>query len=255
LPFGKYSISDKLSVRFRKALNRLAVPQKMPFDLQRPLIYLITSGQTTAHTTPGTEDFATILKLIRAAVVARIDLVQIREKNLSASVLYQLSASAVGITQDGSTKLLINDRSDIASAVAADGVHLTTSSLPTDVVRRTFGAEFLIGVSTHSVEEVSRARQGGADFVVFGPVFDTASKKQYGDALGLIRLARVSSVLSPFPVLAIGGITIENVAECIRAGARGIAAIGMLQQPDRLPDVADEIRRIVGKVQSDDVAS
>lgn len=231
----------------QESTEPLSSPTKMPFDLHRPLIYLITSGQTTAHTTPGTEDFSTILKLIRAAVVARIDLVQIREKNLSASVLYQLSASAVGITQGGSTKLLINDRSDIASAVAADGVHLTTSSLPTDVVRRTFGTEFLIGVSTHSVEEVSRARRGGADFVVFGPVFDTASKKQYGDALGLTRLDRVSSESSPFPVLAIGGITIENVAECIRAGARGIAAIGMLQQPDRLPDVADEIRRIVGK--------
>jgi thiamine-phosphate pyrophosphorylase len=219
----------------------------MPFDLHRPLIYLITSGETTAHTTPATEDFSRILKLVRAAVVARIDLVQIREKNLSASVLYQLSASAAGITQGSSTKLLINDRSDIASAAGADGVHLTTSSLPTDVVRQTFGAGFLIGVSTHSLQEVSRARQSGADFVVFGPVFDTASKKQYGDALGLTSLGRISSELSPFPVLALGGVTIENVAKCTQAGARGIAAIRMLQQPDRLADVADEIRRKVGK--------
>lgn len=219
----------------------------MPFNLHRPLIYLITSGETSAHTTPATEDFSHILKLVRAAVVARIDLVQIREKNLSASVLYQLSVSAAGITQGSSTKLLINDRSDIASAAGADGVHLATSSLPVDVVRRTFGSGFLIGVSTHSSEEVNRARQNGADFVVFGPVFGTASKKQYGDALGLTSLCRVSSESSPFPVLALGGITMENVAECIQAGARGIAAIRMLQQPDRLAGVADEIRRIAGK--------
>jgi thiamine-phosphate pyrophosphorylase len=222
----------------------------MPFlhNLQLPLIYLITNGQTTPHTTPATEDFSHVLQLVRAAVVARIDLVQIREKRLAASVLYQLAANAAGITQRSSTKLLINDRADIASAAGADGVHLTTSSLPTDVVRLTFGAGFLIGVSTHSSEEVSRARQNGADFVVFGPVFETASKKQYGDALGVASFGRVSSEVSPFPVLALGGVTMDNVEECVRAGARGIAAIRMLQQPDRLTEVADEIRRRLGKV-------
>jgi thiamine-phosphate pyrophosphorylase len=179
---------------------------------------------------------------VRAAVVAQIDLVQIREKKLTASVLYQVASSAAGITKGSATKLLINDRSDIAAAAGADGVHLTTSSLPTAMVRQSFGDRFLIGVSTHSLEEARRARQGGADFAVFGPVFDTASKKGFGEPPGLTGLARVCSELSPFPILALGGVMIGNVAECIRAGARGVAAIRMLQQPAQLADVAAEIR-------------
>ena len=217
----------------------------MPLDLNSPpcpLIYLITSGETTGRTTPAAEDFSRVLQLVRAAVVARIDLVQIREKNLTASVLYQLATSAAGITKGSATKLLINDRSDIAAAAGADGVHLTTSSLPTAVVRQSFGDGFLIGVSTHSIEEARYARQGGADFAVFGPVFETASKEEFGEPPGLTGLVRVCSELSPFPILALGGVMIGNVAECIRAGARGVAAIRMLQQSAQLTDIADEIR-------------
>lgn len=184
-----------------------------------------------------------MLQVVRAAVAARIDLIQIREKNLSGNVLYQLAASAAAITRGSATRLLINDRSDLALAAGADGVHLTTSSLPTKVVRQTFGDRFLIGVSTHSLEEGIVARRDGADFVVFGPVFETESKREYGEALGLVRLAQVSSELSPFPVLALGGVTPRTVADCIRAGARGIATISMLQEPDRLGDVIEEIRR------------
>jgi len=215
----------------------------MPLDLHSPapLIYLITSGETTDRTTPAAEDYSNVLRLVRAAVVARIDLIQIREKNLSASVLYQLATSAAGITRGSATKLLINDRSDIAAAAGADGVHLTTSSLPTAVVRQSFGDDFLIGVSTHSLEEARLARQGGADFAVFGPVFNTASKKEFGEPPGLTGLASVCSELSPFPILALGGVMIGNVAECIHAGARGVAAIRMLQQSDQLADIVDEI--------------
>jgi thiamine-phosphate pyrophosphorylase len=207
------------------------------------LIYLITSGQTTAHTTPATEDFWNILRLVRSAVAARVDLVQIREKNLIASVLYELATAAARITEGSATRLLINDRSDIAAASGAAGVHLTTLSLPTAVVRRAFGDEFVIGVSAHSLEEAIVARDGGADFAVFGPVFDTASKRKYGRALGVPALARVTSKLAPFPILAIGGVSLINVGDCIAAGARGVAAITMLQQPDTLADVAEEIRR------------
>ena len=216
----------------------------MPLDLHSPapLICLITSGETTDRTTPAAEDYSSVLLLVRAAVVARIDLIQIREKNLSASVLYQLATSAADITKGSASKLLINDRSDIAAAAGADGVHLTTSSLPTAVVRQSFGDDFLVGVSTHSLEEARLARQGGADFAVFGPVFETASKKEFGGPPGLSGLANVCSELSPFPILALGGVMIGNVAECIRAGARGVAAIRMLQQPDQLADIADEIR-------------
>jgi thiamine-phosphate pyrophosphorylase len=175
-------------------------------------------------------------------VSAGVDLVQIREKNLSANVLYQLSVNAAAITRGSATKLLINDRADIAAAVGADGVHLTTTSLLPEVVRRTFGDDFLIGVSTHSLEEAGNARRGGADFVVFGPVFETGSKRQYGEPRGLKHLAQVAAALAPFPVVALGGLTINNVAACIQAGAQGIAAIGMLNDPQGLGQVVSAIR-------------
>jgi thiamine-phosphate pyrophosphorylase len=180
--------------------------------------------------------------LIHAAVAAEIDLIQIREKNLHAGVLYQLAANAAAIIKGSPTRLLINDRSDVAAAAGADGVHLTTSSLRPEVIRRTFGEKFLIGVSTHSLTEASLARQAGADFVVFGPVFETASKREYGDAQGLANLAQVASELAPFPVLALGGVTTGNVADCIRSGARGVAAIRMFDDPERLGDVVNAIR-------------
>jgi len=218
----------------------------MPFDPQQlpALTYLITSGQTTAHTTPAAEDFLNILRLVRSAVAARIDLVQIREKNLSASVLCELATAAARITAGSPTRLLINDRSDIAAASGSAGVHLTSSSLPTAVVRQAFGDEFVIGVSVHSLEQATVARDSGADLAVFGPVFDTASKREYGPALGVPALARVTSELAPFPILAIGGVSVKNVGECIAAGAGGVAAITMLRQPDTLADVAEAIRRI-----------
>ena len=178
-------------------------------------------------------------------MAAGIDLVQIREKTLSASVLYELSASAARITSGSATRLLINDRSDIAAAAGADGVHLTTHSLPADVVRRTFGDDFLIGVSTHSAGEAGVARRSRADFVVFGPVFETASKSEYGAPQGLTNLEKISLELSPFPILALGGLTVGNAADCIHAGAQGVAGIRMFGDPDGLADVANAIRERV----------
>jgi len=228
------------------ATEKTMTRQHNPFDRLQPtppLIYLITSGLTDETTTTATADFSNILSLVRSAVAAQIDFVQIREKKLSASVLYELARSAAEITRAGSTKLLINDRADIAAASGADGVHLTASSLPAAVVRQTFGDQFLIGVSAHSLPEARLARDGGADFAVFGPVFETASKREYGEPLGLKALERVCSELAPFPILAIGGVNTINAADCLRAGARGVAAISMLQQPETLAAVADEIRR------------
>jgi thiamine-phosphate pyrophosphorylase len=178
---------------------------------------------------------------VEAAVAVKIDLIQIREKRLTAKVLYQLSTSAAGITHGSATKLLVNDRADIAVAAAADGVHLTSQSLPAEIVRLTIGAEFLIGVSTHSLKEAAAAQLGGSDFVVFGPVFDTPSKKQYGKSVGLAGLREVTSELRPFPVLALGGVTLDNAADCIRAGAAGVAAISMLGDRVKLGETVNEI--------------
>ena len=203
-------------------------------SLPVPIIYPITSGKTSPQTTPDDPQFSEILRLVRAAVDADVPLFQIREKSLPARVLYELVARAAEITHCSRTRLLVNDRSDIARAAGADGVHLTTQSLPAEVVRSLFGAEFLIGVSTHSLDEARAARAGGADFVVFGPVFETESKRAYGEPQGLNKLAEVASELGEFPVVAIGGITLDNADECFQAGARGIAAIRLLNDTENL---------------------
>jgi thiamine-phosphate pyrophosphorylase len=158
--------------------------------------------------------------------------VQIREKSLSARVLYELATRAAAITRGTRTQLLVNDRFDVARAAGADGVHLTTRSLPTELVRSICGADFVIGVSSHSLDEAVEARAEGADFVVFGPVFETPAKQIYGKPQGLEKLREVTSALQGFPVLAIGGIDLDNAADCFRAGASGIAAIRLFTGTD-----------------------
>ena len=208
----------------------------MPLELPLPIIYPITSGATR---TP--ED---ILPLIEAAVAAKVPLFQIREKDLAARALYDLTARAVQITRGSDTRLLVNDRADIARAAGADGVHLTGQSLLADVVRKICGSEFLIGVSTHSRDEAHKAKARGADFVVFGPVFATESKREFGEPQGLERLQEITNGLRGFPVVAIGGITLENVAACFDAGASGVAAIRLLNDAERISSIAEVIRSV-----------
>jgi thiamine-phosphate pyrophosphorylase len=196
----------------------------MPLNLPRPITYPITSGTTTSQTTPD------VLRFLQSVVTAQIPLFQIREKSLPGRLLYELTTRAVEITRGTATRVLVNDRVDIARAAGADGVHLTAQSLPSDVVRNICGADFLIGVSTHSLAEARAAQAGGADFVVFGPIFDTESKRAFGAPQGLDKLSEVTSALGDFPVIAIGGITRENFASCIMAGASGIAGIRMFER-------------------------
>lgn len=214
----------------------------MPLDLPKPIIYLITSGTTTSNTTPDTEDFLQLLNLVRAAVAAQIPLFQIREKNLSARLLYELTTKAAALVQGSATRLLVNDRADIALAAGADGVHLTSRSLPVSVVRATYGSQLMVGVSTHGIVEAEAACSGGADFVVFGPVFETESKRSFGEPQGISRLAEVVAAIPELPVIAIGGISIDNFADCLQTGAAGVAAIRLLNDADSLESIVAEIR-------------
>ncbi|MDT5295085.1 MAG: thiamine-phosphate pyrophosphorylase [Acidobacteriota bacterium] len=199
----------------------------MPRALPHPIIYLITSGETTDATTAGGADFRRLLSLVERAVAARVAFVQLREKSLTARTLYDLAAGAAALARGSATRILVNDRADIARAAGCDGVHLTTRSLDASVVRRAFGEDFLIGVSAHSLAEAGAARDGGADFAVFGPVFDTPSKRPYGPPLGLEALRDAAHALSPFPLVALGGIVEGCVGEVRRAGAAGVAGIGL----------------------------
>jgi thiamine-phosphate pyrophosphorylase len=214
----------------------------MPPNLKKPIIYLITSGKTTLKTTSATDEYREVLDLVQAAISAAVPLLQIREKQLTDRTLYQLSVDAAKLAEGTPTRVLINDRADIARAAGAHGVHLTSRSIKAEIVRRTFRTNFLIGVSTHSAEEIAAAQAGGADFSVFGPVFKTESKLQYGDPVGLAKLREVVAGFGGFPILALGGVTVENARNCLSAGVAGVAAIRMLNDPDKLASVIELLR-------------
>ena len=164
-----------------------------------------------------------LLACIARNIDARVDYVQIREKDLPARDLLDLSARAAEIADGNSTKILVNDRADIALAAGAHGVHQRSNSIPPDRLRSILPRPFLIGVSCHSIQDVQQAQS--ADLIVFGPVFESPGK---GPPTGLDALARAAAV-SRVPVLALGGVNQQNAQACVEAGAAGIAAIRLFQ--------------------------
>ena len=192
------------------------------------LLYLITEGKTSDRNFH--EKRIQILDLIKTAVDAGISLIQIREKQLSARNVFDLASEAAKLAKNSDTKILVNDRADIALAANADGVHLTANSLSASIIRAAFPKDFMIGVSTHSVEKTVEAKRGGADFVLFGPIFQTPGK---GAPKSLDALRDVCEKVKPFPVIAIGGIDKTNYREAL-AVAGGFAAIRFLNDAGNL---------------------
>ncbi len=146
------------------------------------------------------------------------------------------------MAQGSGTKILINDRLDVALAAKLDGVHLGQNSIPASEIRRAFGGNFIIGVSTHSIEEARRAIEGDANYLTYGPIFFTPSKGTYGLPVGVESLRGITK-LSGIPVLALGGIDKTNYSQCLKQGAAGIAAIRLFQNlQESLPEIVSEIR-------------
>jgi thiamine-phosphate pyrophosphorylase len=160
---------------------------------------------------------------LRAAGEAGIDAVQLREKDLDDRALYELTRLARSILPPA-VRLLVNGRLDVALAAGADGVHLPADGVPVAALRARFGSGTLIGRSAHTLAEVERARDDGADYVTFGPVYATPGK---GAPAGLDELARAAAC--GLPVYALGGITLERLGAAAAAGAAGIAAIRLFQ--------------------------
>ena len=165
--------------------------------------------------------------LLQQAIDSGLPAIQLRERDLSTRELFQLAHMIRAITAPRAVPLIINDRVDLMLALNLSGVHLRSNSLPLPIVRQMIGPDRLLGISTHSLAEVLNANRDGADYVVFGPIFDTPSKRPFGSPLGLEKLAEVCHA-SDIPVFAIGGITAASVPDVRRAGAHGVAAIGAI---------------------------
>ncbi|MBI1356551.1 MAG: thiamine phosphate synthase [Acidobacteria bacterium] len=176
---------------------------------------------------------------LRRVQRAGVDWIQVREKDLPGGALWQL---VQGAYEDGGGKVLINERVDMAAAADLDGVHLPSDSVGAARARRILGERALIGVSCHGVEDVRRAASEGADFAVFGPVFDTPSKRRWGTPLGLGELSNAARAVS-IPVLALGGVSPKNARDCRDAGAAGVAGISMFQGTE-LERTVEELHRL-----------
>jgi len=186
---------------------------------------------------------------IRGAIGASVDWVQVREKDLPTRKLLALVEEAVRARP--TAKIIVNDRLDVGLAASAAGVHLGRESAPArEVVRWCRGGnapqEFLIGASCHTLGEAREAEIAGVDYLIFGPVFDTPSKRTFGAPTGTAELAKVCAAVK-IPVLAIGGIERRNARECFQAGAAGIAAIRLFQDADSL----NGLQRIVDSLRDD----
>jgi len=194
------------------------------------LLYYITDRRQFA----GDENHQrqALLQQIAEASRGGVDFIQLREKDLCARELESLAREAAALIRRNSqtTRLLINSRSDIAIACGADGVHLRADDLSPREVRKIWPQPGpIIAVSCHSVADVERAASEGAKFVVFAPVFEKRGEAEV-KPMGIEGLR--AACRQAIPVLALGGVTLENAPECMKAGAAGVAGIRLFQEND-----------------------
>jgi thiamine-phosphate pyrophosphorylase len=182
-----------------------------------------------------------VVEQCREAVQAGVDLIQVRERDLDGRPLATLVAQLVRLTRGTATRVVVNDRLDVALACGADGVHLRGDSMPPEAARSIAPVGFLIGRSVHD-EQDEKTASAGADYLVAGTVFPTPSKAGLTAWLGVEGLARICRSAS-VPVLAIGGVTVDRLPSIAAAGAAGIAAISLFANAHRsLTEVVVDVR-------------
>ena len=188
------------------------------------ILHLITDRRRLAPGRSLGESLACLCAQARMAAGAGVNVVQIREPDLDAGVLARVVEAVMREVAGNATRVIVNERLDVALAVGAHGVHLPARSLPAAVVRRAVPAGFLVGCSVHDDEEL--AASAGADYLVAGTVWPTSSKPSGHRCLGIEGLRRLVQ-RAPVPVLAVGGVTTDRCAAVAGAGAAGVAAIGL----------------------------
>ena len=185
-----------------------------------------------------------LLAVLEQALEGGVKAIQLREKDLGGKALFHLAEKTRKLCDRYDALLLINDRIDVALAVDAAGVQLSTTSLPIRAARALLGAQKLIGASTHSLDEARQAQSSGVDFVLFGPVYFTPSKASFGAPQGLDALKKIVANLR-VPVYAIGGIKPENLIDVHRLGVRGVALISAIIGADRPKEAATAMTQLL----------
>lgn len=170
------------------------------------------------------------LDLVRACLAGGATFLQLRAKRLGSAAFLDLAAEAVALAHAAGAQLVVNDRADLAKLSGADGVHVGQDDLAPADVRRVVGGESLVGLSTHTTEQLARAIEAPVNYVAIGPVFDSTTKQTGYDAIGLamVRTAAAAAAQRGLPLVAIGGITLERARSVIDAGAASVAVIGDL---------------------------
>ncbi len=203
---------------------------KLPFRL-----YLITDRKQTKLSLP---------EAVRLALQGGVPAVQLRENDLPVRELLALAQELRTITREFGAKLFINDHVDVAVAVGADGVHLGHQSMPVDAARTIVGKGMLIGASTHSAQEAKDAESKGADFITYGPIYETPSKKQSGKPVGKLSIREVKYPIN-IPLFALGGIKNTNVLQVLAAGADGVAMISSIFAADDITAAARKFMQAI----------
>jgi thiamine-phosphate pyrophosphorylase len=182
------------------------------------------------------------LELTRAFLTGGARWIQVRAKHMDAGALLDLCEAVVALARPHDAMVIVNDRADIGRLAGADGVHVGQDDLEVEAVRRILGGTAIVGLSTHTTAQIDAAIETTADYIAIGPVFATATKDTGYEAVGLERVRDTVSRVRDRPVVAIGGITLENCGEVIAAGARSVAVIGDLLAGDPAARVAAYVR-------------
>jgi thiamine-phosphate pyrophosphorylase len=211
----------------------------------RPILCYVTDRRSLPLSTSADAD-RLLLQTVERAAAAGVDWIQLREKDYSGKEWEDLVRESLRrvAAAGAATRVFVNDRLDVALACGAGGIHLSENGIPIaeacHFAEQYFSScgrqrDFLVGASCHSLGAAVGAARAGADYIYFSPIFKTPSKANYGPPQGLQRLAAVCSVVA-VPVLAIGGITADNAASCLAAGAAGVAAIRLFQESPELTE-------------------
>jgi thiamine-phosphate pyrophosphorylase len=209
-------------------------------SLNLPRVYPITDTHLS-----GLSHAEQVARLIQGGA----SLIQLRDKHASPREFYLEAAAALKIARANNARLIINDRVDIALALKADGVHLGQTDMPVAAARRLLGKEAIIGYSTHNIAQAKLACGLPVDYLAFGPIFQTSTKENPDPVTGLDELRELGSMKGSLPLVAIGGITLENAIEVFRAGADAVAAIAeLVADPTRIRENLNKMLTLTSDV-------